>query len=67
MKGTLLTLDDKRVDKTEETVRAEKDLEERIIREILLLKKFDPAKSENEEFESASLSDLRKYSGVESF
>ncbi len=41
--------------------QAKKALEEQIVREVQLLKQFDPDKGLKEEFESASLQDLQKY------
>jgi metal-responsive CopG/Arc/MetJ family transcriptional regulator len=38
-----------------------KALEEQIVREVQLLKKFDPDKDIKDEFEAASLQDLKKY------
>ena len=38
-----------------------KALEEQIVREVELLKEFDPDKELKEEFESASLHDLQKH------
>jgi len=41
--------------------QAKKALEEQIVKEVQLLKQFDPDKELKEEFELASLHDLQKY------
>ncbi|HEY8782641.1 MAG TPA: hypothetical protein VIM16_13535 [Mucilaginibacter sp.] len=41
--------------------QAKKALEEQIVREVELLKQFDPDRELKEEFELASLHDLQKY------
>jgi metal-responsive CopG/Arc/MetJ family transcriptional regulator len=41
--------------------QAKKALEEQIVREVQLLKQFDPDRELKEEFESVSIHDLQKY------